>query len=201
MLQRFSSLAVLLAALAVAGCVDTTGLSATSSRPLHPKSNPNAAVIVQEFADFQCPACKAAHTVIVQPLLESHGTRIAYKFEQFPLASIHRYAVDAAEASECAADQGKFWEFVDLAFAEQDTLNRDTLGAWGKKLGLNTDTYERCRASHIKRDTVLDEYEAGRTLGVSGTPTFMVNGRKVESTLEAIQKAIEDATTGAAKML
>ncbi len=187
-MKRFLSLAAL--SLGLVACVDTTGLSAESSRPSHPRSNANAAVVVEEFADLQCPSCKAASTMIVPPMLEKYGAQIRYDYHQFPLSSIHRYAMDAAEASECAADQGKFWEFVDVAFAKQEELSPAALDAWGEALELDTDLYERCRASHIKRDTIQAEYDAGRALGVTGTPTFFVNGKKVESTIEAIGAAI-----------
>lgn len=191
-MKRFFSFAAL--SLALAACVDTTGLTAESSRTPHPLSNANSAVVVQEYADLQCPSCKAAHSVIMQPLLAQYGSQIRYEFQQFPLASIHRYAMDAAEASECAADQGKFWEFVDIAFENQESLGPAALDAWGEELGLDAALYERCRASHIKRETVQAEYDAGRELGVSGTPTFFVNGTRVESSVEAIGAEITRVT-------
>lgn len=187
-MKRFLPLLTL--SLLLAACVDTTGLSAESSRVSHPKSNLNAAVVVEEYGDLQCPSCKAAHSVVVQPMLAQYGSQIRYDFHQFPLASLHRYAMDAAEASECAADQGKFWEFVDVAFEKQEQLSPSALDTWGKELGLDTDLYARCRDSHIKREMIQAEYDTGRTLGVSGTPTFFVNGKKVESSIEAIGAAI-----------
>jgi protein-disulfide isomerase len=187
--------------LALAACVDTTGLSGESSAYPHPQSNPNAAVVVAEFGDLQCPSCKAAHEVIVKPMLAELGSTIRYEFHQFPLSSIHRYALDAAEASECAADQGKFWEYIDIAFTRQDELSKDALKEWAAPLGLDTDLFGRCLDSHIKRDVVLEQYEAGRELGVTGTPTFFVNGRKVESTIDAIRSAAQEAARGAAQML
>jgi protein-disulfide isomerase len=193
-MKRFLPLAFSL--LFVAACVDTTGLSAESSRPVHPKSNADAVVIVQEFADLQCPACKAAHEAIVKPLLEAQGSKIRYEFRHFPLRSIHRYALEAAEASECAADQGKFWEFVDMNYEKQSDLSNETLRQWAVQLKLNMDVFDRCVKSEIKRDHVMAEYEAGKKLGVTGTPSFFVNGKKVESNFDAITKAIGDASAG-----
>jgi len=189
-MKRFLPLAVL--SLGLVACVDTTGLSEETSRTPNPRSNANAAVIVEEFADLQCPSCKAAHSMVVEPLLAQYGTQIRYDFKQFPLSSIHRYALDAAEASECAADQNKFWEFVDVAFEKQESLSDSALSEWGEELGLDTDLYERCRASNIKRDMIQAEYDAGRELGVTGTPTFFVNGKRVESSVEAIGAAITE---------
>lgn len=189
-MKRFLPLAVL--SLGLVACVDTTGLSGETSRTPNPRSNANAAVIVEEYADLQCPSCKAAHSVVVEPLLAQYGTQVRYDFKQFPLSSIHRYALDAAEASECAADQNKFWEFIDVAFEKQDTLSDAALSEWGEELGLDTDLYERCRASNIKREMIQAEYDAGRERGVTGTPTFFVNGTRVESSIEAIGAAITE---------
>jgi len=198
----FKRLLPLFAVLALSACVDTTGLSGDTSRTPHPGSNPNAAVVVQEWADLQCPACRSAHEIIVKPLMETQGSRIRYEFKQFPLVSIHRYALDAAEASECAADQGKFWEFIDLDYTEQEKLTKDIFEDWGKTIGIaDIALFNRCIDSHIKRDMILDEYEAGRALGVQGTPTFFVNGQKVDSTLEAITTAIDTAIGAGANML
>lgn len=177
--------------LLLGACVDTTGLSDTIHDEAHPASNPNAAVTVTEYADLECPACRAAHPQIVQPLLEQYGDRIRFEFRHFPLASIHRYAVEAAEAVECAHDQGTMWEMIDIIYERQDQLNSEALGTWAEELGMDADLYRRCMASHIKRDAILASYEQGRELGVTGTPSFFVNGEKVNSTLEDITAAIE----------
>lgn len=178
--------------LSLAACVDTTGLSEETSRVIHPDTGENAIVTVAEFADLQCPACKAAHTQLVKPLVEQYGERIRYEFHHFPLMSIHRYAMDAAQASECAADQGKFWEFVDMAYENQESMSPEAFDQWGEELNLDMDLYKRCRASNIKRDLVQASYDAGREAGVSGTPTFFVNGERVESTMEALTTAIDE---------
>jgi protein-disulfide isomerase len=189
MKQHFFPLAVL--SLALVACVDTTGLSDTSSKTPHPSTEPNAIVTVTEFGDLQCPACKAAQTMIVEPLIQKYGKQIRFEFHQFPLSSIHRYAMEAAEASECAADQGKFWEFVDMAYEKQDELNSDAITQWGKEIGVDEALFERCRASHIKRDLIETQYDQGRTLGVDGTPTFFVNDTQVPATIEALSEAID----------
>lgn len=192
MTTKYSAL-LTLAVLALTACVDTTGLSADSTKPINPKSNPNAVVSVVEYGDLQCPACKGAYTLVVAPLLQKYGSQIRFEFRQFPLSSIHQYAMEAAEASECAADQGKFWEFVDTDYTHQEDLNSNALTQWGKDIGLDADLFDRCRRSHIKRSTILAEYDAGQKLGVNGTPTFFVNGVIVSSTADALGKAIEEA--------
>ena len=166
----------------------------SSTRP--PKGNPNAAVLVEEFADLQCPACAAAHTKIVAPLLEKYANDIRYEHKHFPLRALHRFAMDAAEMSECAADQGKFWEFVDIAFTRQNEMSMDALVEWTEELGLDSTQAERCWKSHSKRDTVLADYKEGRDREVGGTPTFFVNGERVDTGFDTISEAIDAALKG-----
>lgn len=180
--------------LILASCVNTTGLSAESRRET--KGNPAASVMVVEYSDLQCPACRMTHAAVTKPLLEKYGDRIRFEFRHFPLITTHTYALDAAQAAECAADQGKFWEFIDIAYARQDNLNRNVLPQWAKDAGVqDADLFSRCLASGIKRKTILSDLEAGKAQGVQGTPTFFVNGRKVETTLPALSAAIEEALT------
>lgn len=175
-------------------CVDTTGISPDSTKSTNPQSNANAAVSVVEYGDLQCPACRAAYTIIDQPMLKQYGSQINFTWKQFPLTSLHQYAMAAAEASECAADQGKFWEFVDLDYTHQDQLSTQSLQDWAKQLNLNMDLFGRCTKSHIKRKAILAEYGEGQKLGVQGTPTFFVNGQMIQdNTLDSIGKAITDA--------
>jgi protein-disulfide isomerase len=189
--------AIVIASLSLVACVDTTGLSAETSKTAHPSTDANAVVVVTEYGDLQCPACRSAYTQINQPIIEKYGKQIRFEFKQFPLTSIHQYAMVAAEASECAADQGKFWDLVDLIYSEQEKLTNDQLGTWGAQLGLDVDLYNRCRKSHIKRDVIMAEYDAGKAMGVSGTPTYFVNGQRVDSSGEAVGAAI-DAVLGSA---
>ena len=191
-MKRLITLAA--ATLALIACTDTTGLSDKSSRG--PKGNANAAVTVAEYADLQCPACQAAHTQINAPLLAKYGAQIRFEFKHFPLRSIHRYALEASMASECAADQGKFWEYVDIVYSEQKKLDIEQLSVWAKALGLDEDLFDRCMNAKIKRDTVLADYEEGQGLGVTGTPTYFVNGKKVESGFDTLSAAIDEALGG-----
>lgn len=182
-------------------CVDTTGVSKTTTRTFSPQSNANGAVTVTEFGDLQCPACRAAQELIVQPLLASHGKVIRFEFKHFPLTSLHRYALTAAQASECAADQGKFWEFVDMNYKQQDKLSPEGITEWAKELKLDMDLFGRCQKSGIKKDIALNDYDEGKKLGVQGTPTFFVNGVKVETDLTKIQEAIDAGVKGLGQKL
>lgn len=177
-------------------CVDTTGISAETSRGAHPSTDSGASVTVTEYGDLQCPSCRGAQELIVKPLIAKYGKQISFEFSHFPLQALHPYAMMAAEASECAADQGKFWEFVDLDFTNQTSLSPKSIIDWATQLKLDMDLFDRCTRSHIKRPTIQAEYDAGRALGVGGTPTFFVNGKRVESDLNAISAAIDEAKKG-----
>ncbi|MCA9370571.1 MAG: thioredoxin domain-containing protein [Candidatus Peregrinibacteria bacterium] len=182
--------------LPLAAC--STGSSDTT-RP--PRGNANASVLVEEFADIQCPACRSAHEQVSAPLLEKYGSDIRFEYKHFPLRSIHRFALDAAEMSECAADQGKFWEFLDMAYENQQDLSQDALLEWVSALGLNTEQAERCFSSHSKRGTVLADYKEGRDRDVGGTPTYFVNGEQVQTGFDTLGAAIEKALAGSAMPL
>ncbi len=199
-MKRFVLLSAVVLTLTACG-VDTTGISAASSKTPNPKSNVNAVVTVTEYGDLQCPACKGGYERIVKPLLEKDGSKIRFEFKQFPLVNVHQYAMIAAEASECAADQGKFWEFMDLDYTEQDKLSSSIFDTWGPTLGLDMDLFHRCLNSHIKRPAIQAEYDAGVKLGVQGTPTFFVNGTVAPNTIDDIEQAIGDASASAIKNL
>jgi protein-disulfide isomerase len=201
-MKRLSLPLTLALTLTLAACVDTTGLSPESNREV--AGNPNSPVVVTEFADLQCPACRAAHTTLNKPLLEKYGSQVRFEFRHFPLRNLHRYALDLAEASECVADQDpeKFWGFVDVAFEKQQELKNGVIRTWVEELkGMDMALFDRCTQSHIKRDGIIQEYENGQELGVQGTPTYFVNGRQTEATLEGGSSAIEGALSGAGQRL
>lgn len=184
--------ALALPLLLLAACTSKEGLSQESSKP--PTGNSQSSLVVEEFADLQCPACKGAHTTLYKPLIEKYGSAIRYEFRHFPIRQIHAYAQEAAEAAECAADQGKFWEFVDDTYENQSKLSRKDLLARTEEIGVaDISLFERCIKSRIKRDAVQREYQEGIKRSVSGTPTFFVAGEKAPSnTLEALSKMIEE---------
>lgn len=194
--MRFALFPSLALSLLFVACVDTTGLSKESSRT--PKGNANATVTVMEFADIQCPACKAAHDRVTAPLIAQYGNQIRFDFKHFPLRSIHPYAMEAAMAAECAADQGKFWEFIDLAYANQSALKSSAIREWGAELTLDADLFDRCIRSSIKEDAVLADFKEGEGRGVQGTPSYFVAGVKVASDPTALGVAIDNALSQAA---
>jgi protein-disulfide isomerase len=191
-------LLLLTPAIFLAACVDTTGLTSTIHTDVHPSTSQNALVTVTEYADLECPACRSAHATLVQPLIAKYGTKIAYDFRHFPLTSIHRYAMESAEAAECAADQGKFWDFVDHTYENQGDLSSAALREWAKELKLDEELFGRCLDSHIKRKAIQASYDEGRAKGVQGTPTFFVNGQQTNATIQELSAAIDAALDQAA---
>ena len=194
-------LSILPVFLLLAACVDTTGISAATSK--EPRGNLNSSVIVTEYGDFQCPACIVANDLITKPLFQKYASRVRFEFKQFPLLTIHEFSMPLAQASECAADQGKFWEFVDMAYGEQlkmgkanppQTFQASDIAVWATNLGLNKDLFDRCTSSGIKQKAIMADFDAGRSIGINGTPTFLVNDQKIEKNdLALISAALDTA--------
>ncbi|MSR87162.1 DsbA family protein [Candidatus Peribacteria bacterium] len=192
-MKRFLTLLAL--PILLSACVDTTGISAESSRK--PQGNAMSVVVITEFSDLECPACRSANMTIVKPLLEKYGTQVRFDYTHFPLRSLHRHTMELAEAAECAADQGKFTEFVDLAFENQPELAKGKALEWGSTLVSDKDLFTRCVKSKIKDKAIMSDYDAGVAMGVQGTPSFFVNGKQTDASLEALSTAIEAQLKGA----
>jgi formate-nitrite transporter family protein len=134
----------------------------------------DAAVSLVEYGDFECPNCAAAFPVI-QNLIESLAGRLRFVFRHFPVSIRHDHAEKAAEASEAAAAQGKFWEMHDILFRNQDDLDRESLIGYARSLNLDLDrfSYELDESLHAER--VFRDIASGEASGVSWTPTFFLN--------------------------
>jgi protein-disulfide isomerase/uncharacterized membrane protein/rhodanese-related sulfurtransferase len=143
----------------------------------HATGNLNAPVTVVEFGDFECPSCGATQP-IVQQMLEQYGNRIRFVFRQFPLIEIHPYAETAAEASECAAEQGKFWEAEREFYQNQDDLTEPALVRYAGQIGLDTNRFQQCLIDGTVKARVERDLEDGKLVGVQGTPTFFVGHEK-----------------------
>ncbi|MBK7396836.1 MAG: thioredoxin domain-containing protein [Myxococcales bacterium] len=147
-----------------------------------PSSGPvNAPIQIVEFADFECPHCAAAmpilHKVIEDPSLKD---KVRFFFKNYPLPA-HEHADPAARASVAAQNQGKFWEMHDLLFTHQDQLGNPDIEGYAKKLGLDLDKFRADWVSADTKDRVAKDKELGGRIGVSGTPSIYVNGRKFAS--------------------
>jgi protein-disulfide isomerase len=142
------------------------------------RGSASAAVTIIEFSDFQCPYCQRASPAL-KKLLDTYGNRVRLVWKDFPLTQIHPQAFKAAEAAHCAGDQGKFWEYHDLLFANQQALLVDDLKKYAKNASLDTARFAACLDTSKYAERVRDGVAAGNRLGVNSTPTMYINGRVV----------------------
>ncbi len=161
----------------------------------YPAKGPeNAPVTLVEFADYQCPHCKDAAPVMDR-LVEKYGDKLRFVYRDFPInpSGISR---KIAYGAVCADEQGKFWAYHDTAFARQAYLKSITPEMLAKEVGLDTGAFSTCYAKEATRKKVDESYAEGEALGISGTPTFFVNGRLVHASpdLEADLSRVIDAS-------
>jgi len=140
----------------------------------------NGDILIVEFSDIECPACKAANPVIKQ-IKEEYSDKIQFRYYHFPLRAIHPYAQKSAEATECANDQGKMFEYIDAAFDVSPSLTTKNLNIVAQQIGLDTIKFEACLDSGTKKDEVEKDYQQGLTMGVSGTPTIFINNKPAQN--------------------
>jgi Na+/H+ antiporter NhaA len=142
----------------------------------HIRGPADAPVTLVEYGDFECPYCGRAEGVI-RELLSDFGD-VRYVWRHLPLTDVHPRAQIAAEATEAAADQGSFWEMHDLLFQHQDALKPSDLERYAADLGLDTQRFSNELRSHEHAARIADDVDSADLSGVSGTPTFFVNGRR-----------------------
>jgi protein-disulfide isomerase len=130
----------------------------------------------------------------LQQVMETYDDQVRLVYRQFPLASIHPRAYDAALASMCADEQGQFWKMHDAMFANQHALERDQLKSTARDLGLDEEEFDQCLDLDEYADEVRADLEAGQALGVQGTPASFINGRFVNGAkpLEEITAIIDE---------
>jgi protein-disulfide isomerase len=138
------------------------------------KGPAKAPVTIVEFSDYQCPYCGRAEQT-VQEILKRYGDKVRLVYRDYPLP-MHPNALGAAEASECAKEQGKFWEMHGAMFANQAKLSQADLVATAGSLGLDKDKFKTCLDSGKYKDEVQKDAADGQSYGVTGTPTFFING-------------------------
>ncbi len=149
----------------------------------HVKGGKNAKVTLIEYSDFECPFC-ARHYETMNKIVKEYGDKIQIVYRHFPL-SFHSNAEKAAEASECAAEQGKFWEMHDKIF-EANLAGEMSVAKWkevAKKLGLNTSKFNDCLDSGKYASKISQQMNEGSAAGVEGTPATFVNGELVSGAL------------------
>lgn len=139
------------------------------------RGSPNAPVIIVEFSDFQCPFCRQVQPTL-KNLLAKYEGRVSLAYRDFPLQEIHPQAQLAAEASRCANQQGQFWPYHDLLFANPNRLKQEDLLEHARSLKLDEKQFNSCLSSGEYKARVEEDLEEGRRVGVNGTPGFFING-------------------------
>jgi protein-disulfide isomerase len=160
-----------------------TTLSFPVEKQDHRRGNPQAAVTLVEYGDYECNHCGDAYSVIKQVEAEA-GDRMQFVFRNFPLSQTHRHALHAALAAEAAGLQDQFWTMHDLIFENQDRLTDEDLVGYAEKLGLDVDRFERDMQSEAIAQKVKADFNSGVRSGVGGTPTFFINGQRFEGAAE-----------------
>ena len=157
------------------------------------KGPADAAVTIVEFSDFECPFCLRVVPTLDR-ILEDYGDDVRLVFRQFPLNNIHPNAQNAAEASLCAADQSRFWQYHDALFAAPGGLDRESLQQTASDLGLDVNEFASCLESRRHSAAVDADLNAGRLLGITGTPALFINGRFLSGAqpYEVISAIIDD---------
>jgi protein-disulfide isomerase len=160
----------------------------------HMLGSEHARVTVVEYGDFECPSCKVA-VPTPKLLLERFPSRIRFVFRHFPLQEAHPHAQLAAEASEAAAAQGKFWAMHDVLFQNQAHLKDKDLHRYAADLGLDMARYTAEMDDHIYLQKVREHVEGGRRSHIRATPTFFVDG--IVQDISFGMKALHDSVAAA----
>ena len=168
----------------------------------HVRGAKDGKVTLVEFGDFQCPACGAYESIVRQVLVDNKNT-LKFSFRHFPLVQIHKNALLAAKASEAAALQGKFWEMHDILYDKQEewggALNaREFIMVYATTIKLDIAKFSSDIESKAIEEKILAELREGVKLGIQGTPTFFLNGKKIESNLRNLAEfnaMIKDAVS------
>ncbi|MBL7141926.1 DsbA family protein [Patescibacteria group bacterium] len=146
------------------------------SREDHFRGDANALVTIVEFSDFQCPYCSSFHQTMLK-IVKDFPKEVKWVYKHFPLDSIHPFARKAAEASECAADQNKFWEYTDELFVKQREISPALFTEIAGTTGLDINQFNGCLESGKYASKVEADYQQGIKAGVQGTPGSFINGQ------------------------
>ncbi len=177
---------------------DTSTNKAVLSNHVTGKNSKKVTLI--EYGDFQCPVCGQFYPLINQ-VKEKYKDDIQFQFRQFPIQQIHQNARAAARASEAAAKQNKFWEMYDLLYQQQQTWSTSTQAtaifeSYAQQISLDEAKYKTDYASTEVNDIINADLSEGTKQGVEGTPTFFLQGKKLNpspTTVEEFSKVIDEA--------
>jgi len=178
----------------------TNNNSSQASASEHKKGQGTKGVTLLEYGDLQCPACGKFYPLVKQ-VKEKYGDDITFQYRHFPLVQIHPNAMAAARAAEAAGKQNKFWEMHDMMYENQQSWANGSNATkvfedFATQLGLNVDQFKKDTASSEVVNTVNADIAAGKKAGADSTPTFVLNGKKIEEnpgSVDGFSKLIDEA--------
>jgi protein-disulfide isomerase len=152
----------------------------------HQAGNSKASITLIEYGDYQCPHCGIAYP-FVKKLLKEFGADILFVFRNFPIPESHPEAMISAQAAEAAARQNKFWEMHDLIYEHQTRLSKSFLINTAENLHLTKDQFLSDLESEEILNKIEDDFDGGVTSGVNGTPSFFLNGSRLNTYNESYE--------------
>lgn len=178
----------------------SNGSSSSAQLTNHIRGSDTSGVVLAEYGDFQCPACLQYYPIVEQ-VVEKYKDKITFQFRNFPLVQIHKNAFAAHRAAEAADKQGKFWDMYNKLYQTQDEWKEASNSAaffenYAQQLGLDVARFKTDAASQETNDKINADIAEGKKLGATGTPTFVLDGKKIEESprsLEDFSKLIDEA--------
>lgn len=155
------------------------------------RGNPDAPITLIEFGDFRCTFCRRFNDETLNPLLAMYADDVRYVYRDYPI--LGPASLVGAIASECADDQGRFWEFHDWLYANQQNFNREAFVAYATELEMDIEAFGMCLDTNAPEAGIMADLTVGQSLGVGGTPTFFLNGRMITGAqpIQVFQQAID----------
>jgi protein-disulfide isomerase len=172
----------------------------TGAEPAHVRGSATTAITLEEFADFECPACGKFYPVLKQ-IESEYGARIRVVFREFPLMQ-HVHAMPAARAAEAAALQGRFWEMHDMLYEDRENWTKaddvqTVFEEYARKLGLDVEQFKKDQKSDVVQKRITLDHQRGRFMRLRSTPTLYLNGNEIPfaqmKTVEELRKVVERA--------
>jgi len=136
----------------------------------------NAPITFIMYSDYECPFCKKWYDEVFKPLSVDYATQVRFVYKDFPLYGLHDSAAPAAEAANCAGEQGKYWEYQDKLFSMEMKLETGSYKKYAQDLSLDSAKFEECLSSRRYEAEVKADYDFAARMGIQSTPTFFING-------------------------
>ena len=158
----------------------------------------DAPITIVEFTDYECPFCRKWHAEVFPKLMEAYPDQVRLVYRDFPLTSIHVNAQPAAEAANCANEQGAFWDFTDKLYRMEQGLSAQAYEVYASQLDLDAQAFKDCLESGRYKEEIQSDFDFAANLGVRSTPTFFINGIAIVGAqpFEVFQQVIEKELAG-----